>query len=79
MPKTPTLGQRIKAARKASGIKQRAIAREFDVDHTTVFRWERDQSFPGMERLDRMAELFKCSRAYLVLGEGAAPKSAVVS
>jgi transcriptional regulator with XRE-family HTH domain len=79
MPNTPTLGQRIAVARKARHITQQQFARLFEVDHSTISRWERDESFPGMERLDEMARLFQCSRAYLVLGEGEAPEPSAVA
>jgi transcriptional regulator with XRE-family HTH domain len=49
------------------------MARELGVEQSTVHRWETDRAFPGMERLEQLAGLFGCTRAYLVLGEGDSP------
>ncbi len=42
--KIPSLGTRIRDARKAAGYSQEALAERLDVTWKTVNRWERDKS-----------------------------------
>ena len=50
------IGSRIKAARKAKGITQEALARELGVAVMTVSRWERDDAKPPLVRLQDLAD-----------------------
>lgn len=42
--KMPSLGARIRDARRAAGYSQEALAEQLDVTWKTVNRWERDKS-----------------------------------
>jgi transcriptional regulator with XRE-family HTH domain len=40
-----------------SGLTQERLARELDVDRSTVIRWEHDERVPGLRHRLRLAEL----------------------
>jgi len=40
------IGRRIKDLRTARKLSMRALARELNVDHCTIVRWERDERTP---------------------------------
>jgi DNA-binding XRE family transcriptional regulator len=54
---TQSLGQRIKAYRYLRGLNQKDLARELDVDPTTLGRWELDDNQPE-EKIKKKLELF---------------------
>jgi len=68
------LRARFRQAREAAGKSQGDVARHFDVDRGTVWRWEAGQTPFSLETLLDAAELLGCSPAWLVLGEGNAPQ-----
>jgi DNA-binding transcriptional regulator YiaG len=46
-PKPRPLGELIKLLRQAKGWSQERLARELEVSHITVYRWERGTSIPS--------------------------------
>jgi transcriptional regulator with XRE-family HTH domain len=52
-----TLGERLRAARRARGLSSRALARQFGVDQSTVLHWERGLSVPWVRYLPRILAL----------------------
>lgn len=63
MPRTasPTIGQKIRVARKGLGWTQDELARSLDVKEGTVGRWERDEVNPPRKRLQEIALTLRLS------------------
>lgn len=53
-----TIGERIKAFRKASGLSQEKVAELVGVSRQAVTKWESGKSAPSTENLFRLAEIF---------------------
>jgi transcriptional regulator with XRE-family HTH domain len=49
-----TLGQKISTARWLRGLSQKALARRFGIDPTTLGRWERDEGQPSKKLLEKL-------------------------
>lgn len=65
-----TTGSRIKTAREEAGFTQKDVAAHFDVDKSTVHRWEHGDGGPlSLGRLNQLAELFGVRAAWLAYGE----------
>lgn len=54
---TWTVGDRMWKARRNAGLEQADVANELGVSRALVSRWERDQSDPGVLKLQAFAEL----------------------
>ena len=52
-----TMGERIKAIRRNLGYSVKRLARQIDVDESTVTRWERGPSTPSSDHWDRIGKL----------------------
>jgi len=65
---TTSLGQQIKAARKATRQSQRAAARKLEVSMTTWSRWETNRATPSIGQLQRIAELLGTNVSLLTKG-----------
>jgi transcriptional regulator with XRE-family HTH domain len=52
-----TLGQQFQAARKRTGLDQAGLGEVFDVDRTTISRWERGTHVPPFDVVVRLADL----------------------
>src|SRR4051812_16397311 len=70
-----TIRARFKHARRPRGFTQRAVARHFDVETGTVYRWESGRAPLVLETLTAAAQLFHVDRVWLVFGQGAEPKT----
>lgn len=68
-----TLGERIGAARKRSGLSQAQVAERLDVSRQAVSKWETDTSRPDMKNLLHLAELLDVPLEELAM-ERAAPE-----
>lgn len=64
--KTTTLGQRIKAARTAQGLTQRAIAASLGMQPLAATRWENDTRTPDAATIVRLCDLLHVSADYLL-------------
>jgi len=60
-----TLGQRIRQARKASGMTQDQLAQNIPVSRQTVSSWENDRTQPDYETLQKIAALLEIDVAAL--------------
>ena len=60
-----SLGQRIRQARKASGMTQDQLAQGVPVSRQTVSSWENDRTQPDYETLQKIAELLNIEIAQL--------------
>ncbi|MEO0937336.1 MAG: helix-turn-helix transcriptional regulator [Pseudomonadota bacterium] len=65
-----TFGDRVAAARDASGMTQRELAKRLGVKLATLQAWENDLSEPRANRLSMMAGLLGVSMMWLMNGEG---------
>lgn len=66
MTPTWTLGDRIAKARRHAGLEQIEMAEACGVSRALVSRWERDQSDPGVGKLQAVADLTGVDIAWLV-------------
>ena len=51
----------INAKRVAAGFKQEDVARELELDRSTVAKWETGRSKPRADALVKLARLFGCT------------------
>jgi transcriptional regulator with XRE-family HTH domain len=65
-----TFGDRVAAAREASGMTQKQLAKRLGVRVATLRSWEEDLSEPRANRLSMMAGLLNVSMMWLINGEG---------
>lgn len=72
-----TIGQRVIALRKRLGLTQTELGTKIGLAATTISGIEKDKSHP-VETLTAIAKFFKVSEAWLINGEGEAPKGVVV-
>ena len=56
-----TVGEKIQFYRKKSGLSQEALAQKLLVIRQTVSLWEMDKSFPTIDNLIRLKEIFSVS------------------
>lgn len=60
-----TMGERIRALRKAKGITAEEITRQLHMSSATIWRWESGKHIPPPARIYQLAEILKTSPAYL--------------
>ncbi|MFP7571942.1 helix-turn-helix domain-containing protein [Marivita sp. S2033] len=70
-PEIATFGDRLTAAREASGMTQESLAKRLGVKKSTMRKWEDDLAEPRANRLSMMAGLLNVSMMWLINGEGA--------
>ena len=63
------IGDRIRAVRLAAGMSQNQFARAVYVARKTVYRWEKSKAVPYAHDVQHIAERFKISCDYLILGK----------
>lgn len=56
-----TMGMMIAAKRKELGMTQRELAEQMGVTDKAVSKWERDLSYPDVNSLPKLAEIFEMS------------------
>lgn len=64
-----TLGEKLKEARKQSGMSQEQLAEKLNVSRSAVAKWETDKGMPDIENFKAIAGLLDVSIDYL-LDEG---------
>lgn len=69
-PDAATFGDRLAAAREATGMTQAQLARRLGVKPSTLRGWEEDVSEPRANRLSMMAGILGVSIMWLLNGEG---------
>ena len=62
------LGERLTALRKKEGLSQAELARQIDISHTQVTRYETKGVQPPADVLKKVAEIFGTSIDYIVNG-----------
>lgn len=70
-PDAATFGDRIAAAREATGMTQGQLAKRLGVRTKTLRAWEDDLSEPRANRLSMLSGLLNVSMRWLITGEGA--------
>lgn len=58
--------KRIKELRKEFNLSQSELAKRYNIDRTTVGKWENDVSVPDIEILSDLATLFDVTVDYLI-------------
>ena len=59
--KKQTLGMMISTLRKEKGMTQLELAEQMGVTDKAVSKWERDLSFPDINSIPKLAEIFEVS------------------
>ncbi len=68
-----TLGEKLKDARKKTGLSQEQLAEKLSVSRSAVAKWETDKGLPDIANLKAISELLSVSVDYLLDdGEGKA-------
>lgn len=63
-----TVGQRIKAKRKAAGITQKELAEKLGIKYKAIAMWECGRRNPKITTLLKISEALGCSVMYLTFG-----------
>ena len=61
-----TTGEKIKEARKQSGLSQEQLAEKIGVSRSAVAKWERDRGLPDVDNLKALSQLLNVSVDYLL-------------
>lgn len=69
-----TIGERIRLARKRSGMTQGAISEKLGIARQNVSAWENGLNSPNAEFVLRMSRAFDCDFYWLMFGEFYEPK-----
>ncbi len=56
---------RLKKARNDIGFTQREVAKELEIPHTSIARYENGQREPDIETIGKLAEFYKVSTDWL--------------
>lgn len=67
LPAEPSVGSRLREARRATGLKQREVAEAIGVTRRAVYEWEADQRLP-QSALPALAQLYGTSVSQLLYG-----------
>lgn len=70
-----SFGTNLQALRRRSGMTQEGLADALGVSRQSVSKWESDGSFPEMEKLVQLCDLFGCPLDMLVRGDVEAESS----
>ena len=70
-----SFGMNLQALRRRSGMTQEGLADALGVSRQSVSKWESDGSFPEMEKLVQLCDLFGCPLDMLVRGDVEAESS----
>lgn len=68
-----TIGQRIRARRRAKRFSQEYLAEQVGVSRQAVSKWEADQTAPDMKNMVALAALLEVSLDWLANGEQSQP------
>ncbi|WP_179395234.1 helix-turn-helix transcriptional regulator [Lacticaseibacillus absianus] len=69
------IGEQLRQARTAAGMSQEQLAEVVSVSRQTVSNWENSRSYPDIERVMRLAELYHLSLDELLRGDRQMVKS----
>ena len=63
-----SLGENLQFLRKRDNITQEQLAEKLDVSRQSVSKWESDTTYPEMDKLIQLCQMFHCSMDDLVQG-----------
>lgn len=63
-----SLGENLQFLRKKAGVTQEELAERLEVSRQSVSKWEADVSFPEMEKIITLCDMFGCTMDTLVKG-----------
>ena len=72
---TATFGDRLAAAREASGLTQASLANKLGVKPITMESWENDLKEPRANRLQMLSGILGVSMSWLLTGAGEGPEA----
>ncbi len=72
---TATFGDRLAAAREASGLTQTSLASKLGVKPVTMESWENDLKEPRANRLQMLSGILGVSMSWLLTGAGEGPEA----
>lgn len=61
-----TLGEKLKSARKSTGLTQEQLAEKLLVSRQAITKWEADKGIPDIENLKKLSKLLNISIDYLL-------------
>ena len=61
-----TLGEKIQALRKQSGMSQEQLAERITITRQAISRWELNESIPDLENIVQLSQIFGVSTDYLL-------------
>ena len=61
-----TFGEKLKDARKESGLSQGQLAEKMSVSRSAIAKWENDKGMPDVNNLKAIAQLLNISIDYLL-------------
>ena len=64
-----SFGENLQFYRKRKDITQEQLAEQLDVSRQTVSKWESDSSYPEMEKILQLCDLFECPMDILIRGD----------
>lgn len=64
-----SISERIRVLRKKNGLSQEQLADKLGVSRQAVSKWESETSFPDIEKIVLMSEIFDVSTDYLIKDE----------
>ncbi len=68
------IAQNLKTLRKARGITQQQLAKEFNYSNKAVSRWEKAEALPSVDVLESLCEYYGVSFEWLIKEQNEAPK-----
>ena len=63
-----SFGENLQFYRKRRSITQEQLAEQLGVSRQTVSKWEADSSYPEMEKILQLCDMFGCSMDTLLRG-----------
>lgn len=69
-----TIGERIRARRKALSITQQGLAEAFGISRVSVTLWENNSTSPERDKISRLAEILEADPEWLLTGQGTPPE-----
>lgn len=63
-----SFGQNLQFLRKSAGVTQEELAERLEVSRQSVSKWESDASFPEMDKIIALCDIFGCTMDTLVKG-----------
>ncbi len=63
-----SIGEQLKKLRELKGFSQEDVAKKIGVTRQAVYKWENDKSFPDIENLILLSEMYSVTLDELIKG-----------